>query len=162
MQPGDPMSDTESITLTLTQESDYSFRVTFDESTLPALITDESPPLGHDAGPDPTRLLAAAVGNCLSASLLFALRKFKNHPGTIVAHVRADSARNTRGRLRIVRIAVEIDLPEPAADYAQMERILAQFEDFCIVTESVRAGVPVEVSVRDGTGAIVHTTDRTA
>jgi len=156
------MSDTESITLTLTQESDYSFRVTFDDSTLPALLTDESPPLGHDAGPDPTRLLAAAIGNCLCASLLFALRKFKNHPGTIVAHVRADSARNARGRLRVVRIAVELDLPDTAADYAQIERILTQFEDFCIVTESVRAGVPVEVSVRDRSGTVLHSSDRSA
>lgn len=150
------MSDSETITLTLTQESDYSFRITFDDSALPDLMTDESPPLGHGAGPDPTRLLAAAVGNCLSSSLLFALRKFRNTPGTIVTRVRAESGRNEHGRLRIVRITAEIQLPEAAADYAQMERILAQFEDFCVVTQSVRAGVPVEVSVRDGAGAVVH------
>jgi organic hydroperoxide reductase OsmC/OhrA len=150
------MNETNIITLTLTQESDYSFRVAFDDSALPDLITDESPPLGDGAGPDPSRLLAAAVGNCLSSSLLFALRKFKNAPGTIVTRVRAESARNEHGRLRIVRIATEIQLPQAATDYAQMERILAQFEDFCIVTQSVRAGVPVEVSVRDATGAVLH------
>ena len=156
------MNDTASITLTLTQESDYSSRITFDGSALPDLITDESAPLGHDLGPDPTRLLAVAVGNCLSSSILFAMRKFKNSPGTIVTHVRADSARNPHGRLRIVRIAVEVDLPESATDYAQIERILAQFEDFCIVTQSVRAGVPVEVSVRDAEGAVVHASEHSA
>ena len=35
------------------------------------------PPLGQGSGPSPMQLLAASVGNCLSASLLFALRKFK-------------------------------------------------------------------------------------
>jgi len=150
------MSDHEIITLTLTQESDYVFRIAFDDSAIPELTTDESPPLGHGAGPDPTRLLAAAVGNCLSSSILFALRKFKNKPGTIVTRVRAYPARNEQGRLRISHIAVEIQLPENAGDYAQIERILAQFEDFCVVTQSVRAGVPVEVTVLDGEGAVLH------
>jgi uncharacterized OsmC-like protein len=155
-------ADTESIALTITQESDYAFRVTFDETALPPLLADESPPLGAGKGPDPTQLLAAAIGNCLGASLLFALRKFKNQPGTIVARVRADHARNERGRLRIAKVAVEITLPEAAAAYAQIERILAQFEAFCTVTESVRAGVPVEVTVKDGTGAVLRVSDHAA
>ena len=153
------MSESETIRLTITQESDYEFRVRFEDTALGELVADEPPPIGRGAGPDPTRLLAAAIGNCLSASLLFALRKFKNQPGRIVTRVSAEQARNARGRLRVGRIGVEIQLPEAAADYAQMERILAQFEDFCTVTESVRAGVKVEVSVRDATGATVHTSD---
>lgn len=154
------MTDAESITLTLTQESDYAFRVVFDETSVPDLRVDESAPIGGGTGPDPTRSLAMAIGHCLSSSLLFALRKFKNEPGTIVTRVRADMARNERGRLRVGKVAVEIQLPEAAADYAQAQRILDQFEDFCTVTESVRAGVPVEVNVRDASGATVHSSDR--
>jgi hypothetical protein len=30
--------------------------------------------------------------------------------------------------------------------------VLASFEDYCTVTASVRAGIPVEVQVVDGTG----------
>jgi uncharacterized OsmC-like protein len=155
-------ADTESIVLTITQESDYAFRVAFDDTSLAPLRVDETPPLGGGTGPDPARLLAAAIGNCLGASLLFALRKFKNAPGTIVARVRADHARNEKGRLRIGKVAVEITLPEAASEYMQIERILAQFEAFCTVTGSVRAGVPVEVTVKDGTGAVLRVSDGTA
>ena len=155
-------TETESIALTITQESDYAFRVVFDDTSLPPLLVDEAPPLGGGKGPDPARLLAAAIGNCLGASLLFALRKFKNAPGTIVARVRADHARSEKGRLRIGKVAVEITLPEPAAAYVQIERILAQFEEFCTVTERVRAGVPVEVTVRDGAGAVLRVSDGAA
>jgi uncharacterized OsmC-like protein len=149
------MSDTESITVTLTQEADFSFRIAFDEASLPDLLSDESPPLGHGAGPDPTRLLVAAIGSCLGSSLLFALRKFKNTPGTIVARMRAYPTRNEHKRLRIGHIAAEIQLPENAGDYKQIERIIAEFEDFCVVTQSVRAGIPVEVTVIDGEGAVL-------
>lgn len=154
------MSDTDSITLTLTQESDFAFRVEFDGTAVPELHVDESPPTGGGTGPDPARMLATAIGHCLSSSLFFALRKFRNQPGRIVTRVTADHVRNEHKRLRIGRVAVEISLPEASGEYASIERILAEFEDFCTVTESVRAGVTVAVSVKDASGAVVHTSDR--
>lgn len=151
------MSDGESIRLTVTQEADYEFRIRFEETAIAELATDESPPIGHDKGPSPSRLLGSAIGTCLSSSLLFAMRKYKNTPGRIVARVRVDTGRNERGRLRVVKIAADIDLHEAAADYQNIERLLGQFEDFCTITESVRHGIPVEVRVSDATGAVLHT-----
>jgi uncharacterized OsmC-like protein len=153
------MADNESITLTLTQESAFAFRVEFNGTDLSSLHVDETPPAGGGTGPDPARLLATAIGHCLSSSLFFALAKFRNQPGRIVTRVTAEHARNEHRRLRIARVFVEIALPEAAADYAQIDRILGEFEDFCTVTESVRAGVTVVVSVRDASGAVVHTSD---
>lgn len=150
------MSDTEVLSVTLTQESDYAFRIAFDEPGIPALHTDEPAPLGGGSGPNPSRLLLAAVANCLSASLLFALRKYKNTPGTLVAHAKAHLERNEQQRLRVTRIEVTIDLPDAADTYAQGERLLQQFENFCVVTESVRSGIDVDVNVRDATGVVVH------
>ncbi|MEO5621947.1 MAG: hypothetical protein ABIO74_10570 [Dokdonella sp.] len=49
------MSETQQFSLTLTQESDYVFRIEFDDTAIPALHTDESPPLGGDSGPNPSR-----------------------------------------------------------------------------------------------------------
>ena len=150
------MGETHDFTITLTQESDYAFRIQFDDTDIPALHTDESPPLGSNSGPDPSRMLVAAVANCLSASLLFALRKYKNNPGSIVTRATARLERNEQKRLRVAHMDVAIQLPDTAADYAQVERLLQQFEDFCVVTESVRTGVAVDVTVRDASGAVLH------
>ena len=61
-------------------------------------------------------------------------------------------ARNAEGRLRLVGIEVDIALGAPAESMDRLDRVLAQFEQFCTVSESVKAGVPVAVAVRDGQG----------
>lgn len=146
-----------SIDLTLEQTGEYEFKVRFDGTSMPDLITDEAAPLGGNAGPNPSRLLAAAVANCLSASLLFALRKYKNAPGKLAVKARATVDRNEHGRLRVTHVKADVQLAETVAVFEHADRALAQFEDFCIVTQSVRQGIAVEVSVRDATGALVHT-----
>jgi len=154
------MEQTQQFSLTLQQQADgqsgYVFRVAFDDTAIPDLLTDESPPLGAGEGPNPSRLLAAAVANCLSASLLFAMRKFHNVPGPLTTHATATLARNASGRWRVAHIQADIRLAEAAASHERLDRLLAQFEDFCLVTESVRQGVPVTVSVSDADGQLLH------
>ncbi|MEZ5440949.1 MAG: OsmC family protein [Lysobacterales bacterium] len=145
-----------SFSITIEQESDYAFRVIFDDANLPDLHTDEPAPLGGDSGPNPSRLLLAAVANCLSASLLFALRKFHNAPGRLVTHATATMGRNAERRLRVERIEATVTLPDEPASYQQLDRILAQFEQFCVVTESVRHGVEIEVNVVGPEGQRLH------
>lgn len=142
--------------ITVEQESDYVFRVIFDDTDAPDLLTDEPEPLGGGSGPNPSRMLVAAVANCMSASLLFALRKFKNAPGKLVTRATATLGRNADKRLRVERIDATISLPGDPADYQNLDRILAQFEQFCVVTESVRHGVEVAVSVADAQGRVLH------
>ncbi|MGH8279770.1 MAG: OsmC family protein [Gammaproteobacteria bacterium] len=150
------MTEQPNIRLSIEQVNDYEFRIRFDGTALPALTTDEAAPLGHDAGPNPTRLLLAGVANCLTASLLFALRKFRNQPGTLHAEAEARLGRNASGRWRVAQIDVDIKLADTAATLQNLERALAQFENFCVVTESVRTGVPVSVQVHDAGGALLH------
>jgi len=139
----------------LEQQSDYRFEVRFTDSGVPPLITDESPPLGGDAGASPSQLLGTAVANCLASSLLFAMRKFKNDPGPLRASATMSMARNAQNRLRIGHIAVDLHFGAAATAIAQLDRILAQFEDFCVVTQSVRSAIPVDVRVFDGTGTLL-------
>lgn len=143
----------------LRQQADYRFEAHFDNPAVPVLVTDENPPLGQDAGPNPARLLAVAVANCLSASLLFALRKFKNEPGPLRTVARVGVGRNAQNRTRIQRIEVDIHLGVPGASLHMGERALGQFEDFCTVTASVRGAIDVVAQVFDSTGVRLHTSE---
>lgn len=147
MTVNEPMSES----VSLRQEHDYVFVNDF--GTAGTLRSDEPAPLGSGAGPSPVQLLGAAVGNCLSASLLFALRKFKQTPEPIRAHVEAEVGRNDQKRLRVLRLRVRLDLGVPAASLGEhLGKALAQFEDFCTVTASVRAALPVDVEIYDAEG----------
>ncbi len=137
--------------VTLRQRQDFQFEIDFGAG-VPALLGDEKPPLGQGAGPTPVQLLAAAVGNCLSDSLLFALRKFKQAPEPIRCEVTADVGRNAENRLRVLGLDVALTLGVPAAQLEHLDRVLEQFEAFCTVGASVAQGIPLRVSVRDAAG----------
>ncbi len=128
----------------------YLFHVDFGNSEL---LVDEPPPLGQGKGPNASRLLTAAVANCLSASLLFCLKKFRQEAGGMKTTAKTSLIRNEKGRLRIGGIEVMIRL---AASYEHLDRCLSQFEDFCVVTASVRAAIPVTVRVYDPEGKLLH------
>jgi organic hydroperoxide reductase OsmC/OhrA len=143
------------VSIELVLQDEYRFQVDFCTPEVPLLVTDASPPLGKGAGPDSEKLLIAAVANCLSASLLFSLRKFKNEAVSLRTVASAQLLRNEQGRLRMGSIDVRIHLGVPAGDLRLLDRALAQYEDFCVVTQSVRLGIPVHVTVVDGAGIVI-------
>ena len=137
----------ETFAVTLSQLEKFRFLVDFNQDGVPDLVTDELIPLGDSTGPNPARLLAAAVGNCLSASFLFCLNKAHVDVQGIKCIVEGEMQRNEKGRLRISELRVRI---EPGIDDTDLERIgrcVNLFEDFCIVTESVRSGIDVLVEI---------------
>lgn len=148
------MSEYHDIRLSLSQLDGYAFRVDFGAG-LPGLLTDEPSPLGADRGPNPPRLLLLAVANCLAASLTFALRKHRNAPAPLHVDVTGRMERNAKGRWHIPRAFVEIRMGEGAEAHQHLARVLDQFEDFCVVTQSVREGIDVEVTVRDADGRVI-------
>lgn len=139
------------VQIELTQQQDYRFEIRFD-STMPTLLADEPAPLGSGQGPSPVQLLAAAVGNCLSDSLLFALRKFHQQPEPIRTVVRAEVGRNAEGRLRVLNMEADLHLGVPAAELAHLDRVMDQFQSYCTVTQSVGQGIPIHTRVFDALG----------
>ena len=141
-------------TVTLTQRQGYQFEHHY-AAPLPVVVSDEPAPLGTGTGPSPVDLLASAVGNCLSASLLFACQKYKDDPGSLRAEVKAEVGRNERNRVRVLGLAVDLHLGRPAAEVAHLQRVLDTFEDYCTVTQSVAPAIPVALRVLDSTGAVL-------
>lgn len=142
--------------VTITSVRGYEFVASFND--LPEagpMFLDEPPPLGEGRGPGAAALLATAVGNCLAASLLFCLRKTRAQIGTVTANVAAHVERNDAGRFRIMRLDVELTPEVASQDAGRLARCQDLFEDFCIVTESVRRGIPVDVKVKELEGAVL-------
>lgn len=139
--------DIQTFNLELTLQDNYQFTVSFDQPAGAELLVDEAPPLGKGQGPNPARLLAAAVGNCLSASLLFCLRKARINVDQLKTTVHGTIVRNEQGRFRIGGISVRLEPGIAPADWDRSKRCREIFEDFCTVTESVRHGIEVDVSL---------------
>jgi uncharacterized OsmC-like protein len=138
--------------VTITQIEAYKFTVDFGQ-TIPALLVDETEPIGRGEGPSPEQVLLTGVVNCLCASLFFALTKFQQDAKGITAVGRCVIDRNEEGRLRVKGIEVSIELGAEASALPKIERVISQFENFCTVSESVKSGIPVTVEITDGSGA---------
>ena len=133
---------------------DYRCSVDFGNG-LPALHTDEPAPLGTGQGPTPVQLLLAAVANCLTDSLVFAMRKFKQDAEPLTCEASAEVGRNADNRLRVLAIDTTLTLGREAEGIEHLQRILDQFEGFCTVTRSVAQGIPVRMTVKDVTGKVL-------
>lgn len=150
------MTEKSTFQLELEHVADYEFRVKFDWPDVPDLMLDEPVPLGSQRGPNASRLIAAGVANCLTASLLFCLRKSHAEPKGVKATVTGHTIRNEQGRLRLGGFEVTITVDGDPDQAARLTRCTGLFENFCVVTESVRQGVPVSVRVVDTAGTVLH------
>ena len=144
----------EQVSVTITRQDKYRFLVDFG-SGMPTSVADEPAPLGDGAGPSPSHLLAAAIANCLSASLLFAHGKFKEDPGRLTATAVCRFGRNDSNRLRVVGIDVTLTLGVAPETLGHLDRALAQFEEFCTVSQSVKAGIPFTTVVLAPDGRVL-------
>jgi organic hydroperoxide reductase OsmC/OhrA len=108
--------------------------------------SDEPDPVGEASAPSTPALLGAALGHCLSASLLETLRH---------AHIAVDGceteavaivAPNDEGLPRIDHVDVTIR-PRVLVPSPRQERCERVFQRHCTVTSSVREGIDVRVQV---------------
>ncbi|PFH29834.1 MULTISPECIES: OsmC family protein [Burkholderia] len=143
------------VSVEVAQHARFSFEVTFAGTDLSPVLTDEPPPLGEGRGPNPVRLLAAAVASCLAASLLFALEKQRVDPQPVGAHIDVDMVQNDAGRVRVGAMAVTLSVGKTWADLAAATRVLDRFDAYCVVTESMRDGIPIAVTVQDVNGVVL-------
>jgi organic hydroperoxide reductase OsmC/OhrA len=141
------MTDEPAVSFSLTLTDGYAFTVDFGEAGIPPMTIDESPPLGRNEGPNPSRVLAASIAGCLGASLLFCLRKARVDVPAMRTDVQVTNGRNAKGRLRVQKVAVRLAPSVPVDQQERMARCLEIFEEFCVVTASVREGFAIDVTV---------------
>lgn len=133
--------------VTLRRLENFKFDAEFDGEKMANLMFDEPEPVGDDEGPNAARVLGAAVGNCLSASLLFCLQKARVTVEDMTTDVHGVVSRNENKRLRVSRLEVRITATIPPEDQSRVDRCLKVFEDFCVVSGAVRKGIDIEVEV---------------
>jgi uncharacterized OsmC-like protein len=126
----------------------YKFNVEFDIDCMPKIIVDETKPEGECLGPNPPRLLAVAVGHCMSSSLIYCLKKARIPVKTLETIVKTNLFRNENQRKRIGNIDIQIQLRINEEDKRRVNRCLTIFEDYCTVTQSIRKGIKVNIEVK--------------
>jgi uncharacterized OsmC-like protein len=126
----------------------YKSVVQFDLEGIPNLLVDEPQPVGEGEGPNPTRLLSAAIGHCLTSSLVFCLNKARVKIKGLETTVTLSTARNEENRLRVNRTDVEISLDVAEEDQERVSRCLEVFENYCTVSASVRKGIEINVNAK--------------
>jgi len=131
----------------LRHKGGYRFDIDFDELRGVELHMDEPKPVGTSEGPTAAMMLSSAVGHCLASSLMFCMEKSRGNVKDIGADVETSLTRNEKGRWRIAGIKVNMKVDINDIDKEKLERCKSIFEDFCIVTASVREGVKIDVEV---------------
>jgi organic hydroperoxide reductase OsmC/OhrA len=108
--------------------------------------SDEPDPVGDNAGPSTPALLGSALGHCLSAALLEALK----HAHIDVSDCETDAVAvvipNEKGLPRIDHVEVTIR-PRIPASSRKADHCADIFQNYCTVTQSVKRGVDVRVQV---------------
>ena len=152
------MSEEGRFTIHLEHQEDYKINVKFDLPKAPDVLMDEPPPLGEREGPNASRMLAAAAGNCLSASLLFCLTKTMDEvpSNAIKTEATCKLVRDEKKRLRVGGMEVKLVIDGQLVGSPRLKRCMDLFEDFCVVSASIRQGIPMQVTVEDGDGEVLH------
>ncbi|HKK04801.1 MAG TPA: OsmC family protein [Gammaproteobacteria bacterium] len=109
-------------------------------------VSDEPDPVGDASGPATPSMLGAAIGHCLSASLLECLRRARIPVSKFEADVESVVQPNEDGLPRITEVLVHLQ-PTISPDGNRHGRCADIFENYCTVSSSIKRGIAVNVDV---------------
>ena len=151
MSEGEPIMQTGA---RVDQVERYKFEVHFPGEPFPNLVVDEPLPVGRNAGPSPVRVLAAAVGHCMSSTLYNTLERARIPSTPVRTTVRVEIGPNANSRRRVRKMALEIQAaPRDETDRERFEHCVSIFEDYCTVSGAVREGIVLVTRVIPPTGS---------
>jgi uncharacterized OsmC-like protein len=125
------------------------FTAKFDLPEVKELIMDEPAEFGGEGlGPNASRVLASAVGQCLSTALIFCLNKARIPVEGVKTEIETKIARNEDDLLRVQNIEVNMKLKlQDPSEVEKSQRCQELFQKYCIVTDSIRNGININVNV---------------
>ncbi|MFX0069913.1 MAG: OsmC family protein [Candidatus Hermodarchaeota archaeon] len=146
----------ETSVVNLKLEKDLIFKVNLGYDNVKELIIDETmEEKSKQKGPDAAELLAMAILSCLNASFIFCLQKRNLSVEDLEARAEVSFKKIERGYVRIKKIDVKI-VPKSNDPLVikrvnqcikKMKNENMFFEESCIITESVRQGIEVNVDI---------------
>lgn len=129
------------VTVNLKLRNNDSFDIDFGESV---------------PGSSAIQQLCAAVGVDLADSMLSTLRKVEQSSGQLACMVVAEIGKNAERQTRVLNMAVSLHLSVLASQLEYLDRVVDEFQAFSTVAQSVRQGIPVDVTVYDANGVCLR------
>jgi len=128
------------------------FKVNIKE--FPEFLMDEPPEFhGDNRGPSSAEFLLTAIAGCQGTSFQFCLQKFNIQVEEMVVNVESEMHHvwfeEYERKILIttnVHVSIDVKLKNPD-DQENLQECFALFQKFCVVTMSVRRGIPVDVKL---------------
>ncbi|MBD3187042.1 OsmC family peroxiredoxin [Candidatus Bathyarchaeota archaeon] len=143
------LNDETRVIIELSRIRELIFKIMFGKD-LASIIVDETNEGDDREGVKPSHLLAAAVMGCLSSSFLFCIGKKNLDVDDLTGTATVTTGRDEDGYLRVT--GIKVSLTPETTDPDTLKRVNACkkfFEQYCVVTESVRKGIPVSVDIME-------------
>ncbi|UCC19418.1 MAG: OsmC family protein [Promethearchaeota archaeon] len=130
-------------------EEEMIFKCDLGKIQMTDLFIDEQHKKSTDKiGPNPAKLLALSVLGCLAASFAFCLQKTNFSLSDLDGKAVIISKRNEKGFWRLQKLDIKLN---PKIDNPEMRKRANQcikfFEQYCIISESVRNGIDIDVKI---------------
>lgn len=130
-------------------EEEMIFKCDLGQIKLNNLFIDEQHKKSKDKiGPNPSKLLALSILGCMAASFAFCLQKKNFSLPDIEGKAVITSKRNKKGfwRLKKIDIVLNPTIESPEM-YKRVDQCKKFFEQFCIISESIREGIEINTTV---------------
>jgi organic hydroperoxide reductase OsmC/OhrA len=147
------MDEETRFTISFEHMQDRKLTIQFGWTEGPDVALDDSASPESQREPHATLLLAVALGNCFAMSLASCLRELQVEPHGIETTVRGRLVRRDRESAQINQLDVQMRLGVSDDLASRLERCLKLDDEYRMIRESVRAGIPIHVHVLGASGS---------
>jgi uncharacterized OsmC-like protein len=103
---------------------------------------------GTDLGPSAVEYLLIGIGGCLGTTFIYCLQK-RNIELEMFKVVVDGKLSHTGPKMLLRLVNVDVDLeftPKETSSNAEINRCIKEFAEYCIVTNSIANGLPINVN----------------